>query len=290
MARPAEKQPAIWPFLVQFKRQFPACIFPFAGGGAMISVQANPANHSVFATALHSTNHQTRWTTALALPLVAGPLWCLAWRGHIGWPGTLAGFVLLAAVLTSAVTDFRNHRIYNWVTYSAFLWALVINTAASILSTDTTYPASIFHAAPVIGPEWLGGVGLRQCLAGAALCFAVVLVAYHLSGGGAGDVKLATVIGALAGVRYGIFAVGYSYIIAAIVMTLWTIYNNGPIALAKAILRAIGNWIGMRLARFGIPWPFPPTEADIKLLFKRIPLGPFFAIGTLLVVFHMVPL
>jgi prepilin peptidase CpaA len=254
----------------------------------MISVQVNPANQSVFATALHSTN-QTRWATALALPIVVGPLWMLVWRGYIGWPGTLAGLVLMAAILTSAVTDFRNHRIYNWVTYSAFLWALVINITASILSTNETTPASMLTKAPVIGPDWLGGIGLAQCLAGAVLCFAFVLVAYHLSGGGAGDVKLATVIGALLGVHHGLFAVGYSYIVAAVAMTLWTIYSNGPVALAKAVILSIGNWIGMRLARFGIPWPFPPTEADTKLLFKPIPLGPFFAIGTLLVIFHVVP-
>jgi Flp pilus assembly protein protease CpaA len=208
-------------------------------------------------------------------------------RGHIGWPGTLAGFVLLAVIVTSAVTDFRQHRIFNWVTYSAFLWALLINTTASLLSTGDASSTSMLNPAEILGPAWLGGIGLRQCLAGAALCFAFTLVAYHLSGGGAGDVKLATVIGAFLGVYHGIFAVGYSYIVAAIAMGLWTIYCNGPLALVKAAVRTIGTRIGTRL---GILWPFPPTESDAKLLFKPIPLGPFFAIGTLLVVLDRVPL
>jgi Flp pilus assembly protein protease CpaA len=227
---------------------------------------------------------------ALVLPLVVGPLWCLAWRGLIGWPGTLAGLVLLAAILFSAVTDFRYHRIFNWVTYSAFLWALLISTAASILATGDGSPSSVFTPAEIIGPAWLGGVGLKQCLAGAALCFAFTLVAYHLSGGGAGDVKLATVIGAFLGVHHGIFAIGYSYIIAAVAMGLWTVYSNGPLAFAKAVVRAIGNGIGARVTQLGLYWPFPPTESDVTMLFKPIPLGPFFAIGTLLVILDRVPL
>ncbi len=255
----------------------------------MISVHATSVNLSVAPTVLSTTN-QTRWATALALPLVLGPLWCLVWRGHIGWPGTLAGFVLLAAILTSAYTDFRQHRIFNWVTYSAFLWALLINISASILSTGDASSTSMLHPAELVGPAWLGGIGLKQCLAGAASCFAFTLVAYHLSGGGAGDVKIATVIGAFLGVHNGVFAIGYSYIVAAIAMGLWAVYSNGPLAFAKAVIRAIGNWVGMRLTRLGISWPFPPTDSDIKLLFKPIPLGPFFAIGTLLVVLDRVPL
>lgn len=255
----------------------------------MISVQATFVNPGVAPTAL-STTKPTRWATALALPLIVGPLWCLAWRGTIDWPGTLAGFVLLAAILTSAYTDFRWHRIFNWVTYSAFLWAILINITASILSTSDVSPMSMLSPAAAVGPQWLGGIGLPQCLAGAALCFAFTLVAYHLSGGGAGDVKLATVIGSLLGVHNGIFAIGYGYIIAAIAMGLWTVYSNGPFAFAKAMLRAIGNWISMRFNRFGIYWPFPPTESDIKILFKPIPLGPFFAMGTLLIILDRVPL
>jgi Flp pilus assembly protein protease CpaA len=287
--RVAEPAAAGWPPDLHLSAYFGLPFFQTSAAAAMITLQPLTANQGVGPTAVF-TNQQTRWWAALALPLVAGPSWCLAWRGHIGWPGTLAGFVLLSAVLTSAVTDFRNHRIYNWVTYTAFLWAIAINIAASILSSDATSRASMFFAARLVGPEWLGGVGIRQSLAGAALCFVVVLAAYHLSGGGAGDVKLATVIGALVGVRYGIFAVGYSYIIAAIAMTAWTVYRGGPLTLAKAMFITISNWIGLRLERMGIGWPFPPREADVKVLFKPVPLGPFFAIGTLLVVFQLVPL
>lgn len=250
-------------------------------GQAMISLQVIPANQTVVSTALSTTN-QTRWTAALTLPLVVGPLWCMGYQGSFGWLGTLSGFVLLAVLVTSAITDFQSHRIFNWATYSAALWALVINVAATFLSSSEA-GSPMFAPAQVVGPQWLGGVGVSQCLAGAAICFGFTLVAYNLSGGGAGDVKLATVIGALLGVHDGVFAVGYSYIVAAIAIVVWSIYHIGPLALVKAAVRKLG-------ATLGPLWPFPPSDSDVKLLVKPIPLGPYFAIGTLLVVLDRVPL
>ena len=269
------------PFLYQFQRHFPYDFFPFAFGTAMISLQVTPANQTVASTALSTTN-QTRWTVALVLPLLVGPLWCMGYQGNFGWLGSLSGFVLLVVLVTSAITDFQEHRIFNWATYSAALWALGINVAATLLSSgEADYP--LLSPAQVVGPQWLGGVGLSQCLAGAAICFGFTLVAYNMSGGGAGDVKLATVIGALLGVHDGIFAVGYSYIVAAIAIIVWSVYHIGPLALVKAAVRKLGTMLGPL-------WPFPPSDSDVKLLVRPIPLGPYFAIGTLLVVLDRVPL
>jgi prepilin peptidase CpaA len=266
--------------LFPIHRHFPYNIFPFPVGEAMISLLLTPANQRVARTALSTTN-STRWAVALALPLVVGPVWYLAGQWQMGWLGTFSGLVLLAVLLTCAVTDFQQHKIYNWATYSAFLWALVINVVASSWSPGDDALNQVYHRATV-GPEFLGGVGLAQSLAGAALCFVITLAGYHLSGGGAGDVKLAAVLGALLGVHAGIFAVAYSYVIAAIAIVAWSIYNNGPLALVKAAARKIG-------ALFGPLWPFPPSQSDAKLLLKPIPLGPYFAIGTLLVVLGLVP-
>jgi Flp pilus assembly protein protease CpaA len=228
------------------------------------------------------TPRQTCWAVALSLPLVVGPVWCLALQSQSHRLATLSGLVLLAALAASAITDAREQRIYNWATYSALLWALLINLTASILSGGEGESALAFGPAPLIGPQWLGGVGIGQCLAGAALCFGITLVGYHLSGSGAGDVKLAAAIGSLLGVQQGVFAVVYSYIVAAVAIVLWSIYNNGPTALVKAGLRAVGSLLGPL-------WPFPPGPKDNALLLKPIPLGPYFAIGTLLVVLELVP-
>jgi Flp pilus assembly protein protease CpaA len=200
----------------------------------------------------------------------------------VHWLGTLAGFVLLCVLSTCAVTDLRNHRIYNWATYSAFLSALAINIVVSSMSSGESVLNQAYQRATIVGPQMLGGVGLGQCLAGAGLCFLVTLFGYHLSARGAGDVKLATVIGALLGVHHGIFAVGYSYVVAALAIIVWSTWINGPLALVKAILRSFGSLLGPL-------WPFPITSSDSKLLLRPIPLGPFFAIGTLLVVLELVP-
>jgi Flp pilus assembly protein protease CpaA len=209
-------------------------------------------------------------------------MWCLAWNSQGGRLGTLAGLVLLATLLTSAITDIARHRIFNWVTYSAMLWALALNIVATLTaSSDHSLLPSLAPAAFVGWPQ-LGGVGIGECLAGAMLCFILTLVGYDLSGSGAGDVKLATVIGALLGVRLGIFAIAYSYVVAGGAIIVWTIWQHGPLSLLKAAFRKFGKL-------FGRYWPFPATVEDSKLLLKPIPLGPYFAIGTLLVVLELVP-
>jgi Flp pilus assembly protein protease CpaA len=228
------------------------------------------------------TTRQTCWIVALALPLVVGPLWCLALYSLGHWLSTLAGFVLLAVLVTSAITDIRDHRIYNWATYSALVWALAINIATSTMSTGEGALNQAYNRASVVSPGLLGGVGIGQCLAGAALCLLITLFGYHLSGRGAGDVKLATAIGALLGVHHGVFAVAYSYIVAAVAILIWSTWVNGPLAIAKAAAKTIGSWLGPL-------WPFPPCSTDTMLLMKPVPLGPYFAIGTLLVLLEFVP-
>jgi prepilin signal peptidase PulO-like enzyme (type II secretory pathway) len=228
------------------------------------------------------TPRQTHWAAALALPLVIGPVWCLALQSPSHRLGTLSGFVLLAVLAVSAVTDAREHRIYNCATYSAVLWALLINVTASILSGGEGSSLFVFVPASFVGPQWLGGVGIGQSLVGLALCFGITLIGYHLSGSGAGDVKLAAAIGSVLGLQLGVYAVVYSYIIAAVAIVVWSIYNNGPLALVKAGSRAVGSLLGPL-------WPFPPSPKDNALLLKPIPLGPYFAIGTLLVVLELVP-
>src|SRR5689334_21932654 len=100
-----------------------------------------------------NTTLKTRWLAALLFPLVVGPIWCLAWNGHGGRLGTLAGLVLVAAILTAAVTDFHRHRIYNWTTYSAFAWAIVINVIAFASTNSSESFALSFAPAGIVGPH-----------------------------------------------------------------------------------------------------------------------------------------
>ncbi len=225
---------------------------------------------------------KTLWLVSLLFPAVVGPIWCLAWHGNGGRVGTLAGLILLGVIIASAITDYRRHRIYNWATYSAFLWALAINVVASAASFHTEPLLPTFQPAAVVGPTWLGGVGLGEFVAGAGVCFLITLFGFDLSGGGAGDVKLATVIGGVLGLHAGIFAVAYSYAIAGVAIIAWSIWRHGPLALVKAAVRSLGRLLGPL-------WPFPSTSEDHALLMKPVPLGPFFAFGTLLILLGLVP-
>jgi Flp pilus assembly protein protease CpaA len=255
--------------------------FHFLAGAAMISAGATTVDSSVAVRRGMSTK-QLCWFAAFALPLLAGPLWCFAWSWQSHRLGTLSGFVLLAVLVVSALTDLRDNKIYNWATYTAFVWAVAINFTATLLASGEGTSVLVFQPAEHVGPAMLGGIGLAQCLVGAAVCFAITFVAYDLSGGGAGDVKLAAVIGALLGVHDGILAVAYTYVFAAVGIILWSVYSRGPLALVKAVGRTLG-------AKLGPLWPFPPAADDSSLLLKPVALGPFFALGTILVLLEVVP-
>lgn len=241
---------------------------------------AHTINMNSLTSLVVNMSSKNRWTAALMLPVVVGPAWCFAFVG-CGRIGTLAGLVLFAALIASAITDYHGQRIYNWTTYSAILWALAINLVVSAISLSEVALPSLEPAA-TIGPQFLGGIGITESLAGAAVCFVVTLFGYDLSGGGAGDVKLATAIGALLGLHAGIFAIAYSYLVAAIAILIWTTYQHGPFALLKAGFRKVCRLLGKY-------FPIPMTSEDEKILLTPVPLGPYFAIGTLLVVLEIVP-
>ena len=201
------------------------------------------------------------------LPLVVGPVWCLAWHGQIGWLGTLSGFVLLAVLVTSAITDFQRHKFTTGRRIPrscgrsrSTSWRRSCRRAKTCLTrriSRSDRSARSCWAASASASAW----PVRLCAS------SITLVGYHLSGGGAGDVKLAAAIGALLGVHDGVFAVAYSYMVAAIAIIAWSICHNGPLALVKAAVKSSA-------AMLGPLWPFPPSDSDAKLLDEADSAGP----------------
>jgi Flp pilus assembly protein protease CpaA len=202
-----------------------------------------------------------RW--ALMAPLAAAPVWITLARTINNPIDTVSELVLVLAVAVSAFTDGSSRKIYNWITYPAILWGLGLNLLGSI-RPDFNETLS------------LGAVGLPGSLLGFLACGMITLFGYRMSGGGAGDVKLAAAIGALLGLQAGVLAVAYSYIFAAIAILAWTAYKFGPLKLLSAGVRKV-------LSIFMPNMIFAPSEAESKLLLTPIPLGPYFALGTLLV-------
>lgn len=204
------------------------------------------------------------WLAALLAPVLLGPLWVLT-VGRLlpeRLPGTLVGFVAVALLLACSWTDLRWHKVPNWATYPAFLWAMLLNGIATLAEIGADWP-------------WLGAIGLGPSLAGGAVCFAVMFFVYRLAGG-AGDVKLATALGALLGIEDGIGVLICAYLLAAVAMLCWAIWTVGPLHLAASLGRRIGSFL--------VPfWVAPPNAEQEQLLQRKVPLSFFFALGTVLI-------
>ena len=170
---------------------------------------------------------------------------------------------MLILLLTAAtVTDLRQRKIFNWATYPALGWGLLI---------------SLPGFSRIAGP---GSIGLAASLSGATLCFGLMLCAYTLARGGAGDVKLAAAIGALLGPDAGVLVIAFTYIIAGLAIIGWTIQTRGPLVLCAALARRLGATVLPARVQ-------PPSEQQTLLLDRPVPLAGFFAIGTACVVLDL---
>lgn len=111
---------------------------------------------------------------------------------------SITGDGLFAATVLAiaSLTDIRAHRIYNKLTYPTAL----IGIAWSCLP--------------------ISGLSLTQSLIGCVGCGLLMLLPYTLSGGGAGDVKLAMAVGSLAGFDATLQGFCAGYLIATIFIVL----------------------------------------------------------------------
>jgi prepilin signal peptidase PulO-like enzyme (type II secretory pathway) len=121
------------------------------------------------------------------------------------------------------------------------------------------------------------GGDILSVFIGAAVCFCIVLVPYLLRQGGAGDTKLAAVIGTALGLQQGIFVITIAYVLAATFAIIdIVVFGKGFIFFVKSFYHRIGSWF--------LPlWIAPPDEEELKLLKKPLPLAPCFCIAGILV-------
>lgn len=105
----------------------------------------------------------------------------------------LSDVALVLTVSIAAITDFREHRIYNKLLGPAFVIAIVLQI------------------------YFKGWIGLKESLFGAVIGFLILLIPYFLGGIGAGDVKLLAVIGAFGGVHFVITSFLYGAIVGGII-------------------------------------------------------------------------
>lgn len=186
---------------------------------------------------------------------------------------SLTRLSLLALLAVTTVTDLRERKIRNWATYPSLLWAIAINLAMSLLARI---------GGEGNGPSWiesarlmLGGVGLGDCLLGAAVSFFILFFITCFSGGGAGDVKLATAIGAYVGYDAALRVLAYSYIVGGITVMGYLVLSFGPVQLVWGLIWRVFHTVQTR-------GQGPALEPLDKPLRAPIPLAGFFAAGCLL--------
>jgi len=210
------------------------------------------------------------WLSALLLPLLLGPLWVCC--GHVIFEidsqywNSIVTAILLVTCLAAAIDDTRRKKIANWITYPAFLWMFVLSIACSLL------PESM---------RWLGPTDFLGMLAGGLCCFVIVLVPYVLGVGGGGDAKLAAVIGAALGFKYGLIAIGTAFVVAAIFAIVAVTLRCGPVFVVRAVFRWLGSCLTI--------WVLPPSTEDRKFLNRPLPMGISFFCGVLLTVTEVIP-
>jgi hypothetical protein len=147
--------------------------------------------------------------------------------------------------------------------------------AEAIDSTRAAEAAAAFYHADDVPFATIGPIGIERSLYGAGACFLVMLLAYQLVGSGAGDVKLATAVGAVLGVERGLTVIVWCHLTAGAAILCWLVWRVGPVTFSKAFARHIGSAL---LPTFVVP----PDPWEKQLLTRPVPLAAFFAIGTCL--------
>ena len=168
--------------------------------------------------------------------------------------------LLLGLLAVAAVTDFRQHKIYNWTTYSGILLAWAWNGVGEIAAKTRPPMSSLL--------ERLGWIGLERSLYGFLLCGVVLLICYVIFGGqiAGGDVKMIAMMGALMGPQRGIEAMLWTFVLGFCIAISILVWRVGPLRLVTLGLRRLA-----RLLRLGARPLTPEEQAVLKLPLSLAP-------------------
>src|SRR5690349_24929348 len=82
------------------------------------------------------------WLAGLATPLLIAPGWWLAASRSAGAPSFIGAILVVLLVVVSG-TDLAWHKIPNWATYPAILWALAIEAVVSMAGATGWTPGGL---------------------------------------------------------------------------------------------------------------------------------------------------
>src|SRR5437764_730642 len=117
----------------------------------------------------------------------------------------LVTLLLIALVLTAAVTDAARHRIYNWTTYPGILAGLALAVGGAVC--EWLSPEAALQWRPLIG--W---IGLTDAIAGLLVCGCLMVLCFVFFPTGGGDVKLLAMVGTLVGLEKGLEVLLWTFI------------------------------------------------------------------------------
>lgn len=150
---------------------------------------------------------------------------------------------LLGVLAIASWTDWRERKVYNWLTFPAMGLGLVLNLAA--------------HRWP----------GLAQAALGLAAGGLIFFPAYYWGGMGAGDVKLMAAVGALMGWVYALDTAIYASLVGGAAALVFLI-RRGELG---AVLRRLWRRLRRR----------PEPAAARSVAASALPYAPIIAAGAL---------
>ncbi|MGB6043243.1 MAG: A24 family peptidase [Pirellulales bacterium] len=149
----------------------------------------------------------------------------------------MSSTVLLLGFMTAAVvTDLRSHKIYNWTTYPGIVSGLVCAALVSLCgATDSVR-------------KYAGEATLSDCLWGLLACGGCMLVCFVFFKIGGGDVKLMAMIGSFLGLRMGLEAMLWSFVLGGALALVILVWQIGAFRLFQQIAQYL--WAAVRLRGF----------------------------------------
>lgn len=186
--------------------------------------------------------------------------------------------VLVGLLVVSAFTDIRQHKIYNWTTYSGIIIALATSGVATWLGVDVINGSQT-------QVDTFGVSNWSDSLLGLLACGAMMVVCYVFfpGGVGGGDVKLVAMIGAFLGVMSGLEAMLWTFVLGGCAALISLVWRFGVWTLINRSVRVA--WYRVRLGS-----TFELTEQDREPLKTELFLAPSALAGVLIVRFQLVEL
>ena len=141
----------------------------------------------------------------------------------------VVSFCLIVLLFVATVTDIKEHKIYNWTTYTGILVAIFLSLLATYLRNFE-----------------LISIHVAESLKGFAICAGIMIGCFVLFKVGGGDVKLLAMCGAFLGPQLGVIAILWTFVIGAamgLTILVWKNLGWSSNILTKHLLKWVIEWL-----------------------------------------------